>query len=145
MTPHLIQAGLSVDDRGRLTFANGFSLSGYERFYTIENHEVGFVRAWHGHKHESKVFFPLRGAFIAAAVAVDDWGSPSKETEITRVVLSSDKPELFVVPAGYANGTKSLTRDALLLVLSSHDLASSKGDDFRFPASHWDIWQVEQR
>jgi len=91
------------------------------------------------------VFFPLRGAFVAGAVAVDDWSNPSTNSEVTRVVLTSDKPQLFVVPPGHANGTMSLTHDALLLVLSSHSLAESKDDDFRFPADHWDIWQTEHR
>jgi dTDP-4-dehydrorhamnose 3,5-epimerase-like enzyme len=145
LKPHLVEAGIAVDDRGRLTFANTFSLTGFKRFYTIENHHIGFVRAWHGHQRESKAFFPLRGAFVAGAVAIDDWINPSLDAEVSRVVLASDKPELFVVPPGYANGTMSLTQDALLLVFSSHSLGESIDDDFRFAADHWDIWQTKYR
>jgi len=54
--PKIIEGGLSVDDRGQLSCVNGFDFkdSKIRRFYTVSNHQQGFVRAWHGHKFESK-------------------------------------------------------------------------------------------
>ena len=49
-----VAGGLAVDDRGSLKFINDFALAGYKRFYVVENHKQGFIRAWHGHKHEAK-------------------------------------------------------------------------------------------
>ena len=37
--PNLVEAGVAVDDRGELVFANGFPLADYKRFYFIKNHE----------------------------------------------------------------------------------------------------------
>jgi len=40
--PYIIEGGLAVDDRGTLTFANGFSFAGVKRFYFVSNHTRGF-------------------------------------------------------------------------------------------------------
>jgi hypothetical protein len=58
--PVLIEGAASIDDRGSLTFINGFPLPDYKRFYTVANHQQGFIRAWHGHLLESKTLFILR-------------------------------------------------------------------------------------
>lgn len=145
MKPEIIEGGLAVDDRGSVLFANDLRISNYRRFYVINNHATGFVRAWHGHKYESKIFVPVRGTMLVGAVKIDHWGSPSKTSEVTRVVLSASKPCALSIPPGFANGSMSLTSDAQLLVFSSSSLEESLNDDYRYPADHWNIWSVEQR
>ena len=45
----LIDADLSIDDRGELIFCNNFDMTKIKRFYHITNFNNPFVRAWHGH------------------------------------------------------------------------------------------------
>ena len=143
--PLWIEGSSSIDDRGSLTFMNGFPLSDYKRFYTVANHQRGFIRAWHGHLLESKTLFILQGSVLACAVKMTDKISPDKNQEITRVVLDSRKPSALFVPKGYANGFMSLSQNALLLILSSTTLEESQGDDYRFSFDYWNPWQIVPR
>lgn len=52
--PQLLKGGLAVDDRGTVSFVNDFNFADVKRFYIVENHKQGFVRAWHAHRNESK-------------------------------------------------------------------------------------------
>src|SRR5690606_36251636 len=110
--------GLAVDDRGKLSFVNEFNFSDVKRFYCVENHQVGFVRAWHGHKKEGKYFFVTRGSFLVGAVKVDNWENPSKDLPVQRFTLSADNPGILYIPPGYANGLMSLTLGASLMIFS---------------------------
>lgn len=143
--PTLIEGGLSVDDRGQVSFVNDFDFSDVKRFYMVSNHAQGFVRAWHAHKKEAKYVLVVKGSAVVAAVSVDNWDNPSKTTEVKRFVLSEKKPNILYIPAGYANGFMSLTKDAQLMFFSTSTLEDSMGDDFRYDARHWDIWSVEER
>lgn len=137
--------GLAVDDRGELGFVNDFNFEGVKRFYTVANHRQGFVRAWHGHKREAKYITAVSGAAVIGAVRVDNWDQPSRDVPVDRFVLSAHKPSVLYIPAGYANGFMSLTADLKLMFFSTTTLEQSQGDDFRFDARHWDIWQVVER
>ena len=117
--PTILPGGCAVDDRGELSFINGFPLNKFKRFYTVSNHSQGFIRAWHGHMLESKVFFVLNGSILACAVKMSDKVSPDKDQVVERKVLSSKSPSGFFIPAGYANGFMSLTEDAQLIVFSN--------------------------
>jgi len=143
--PVLIDGGIAIDDRGQLIFANDFRLDEYKRFYLIKNHEARFVRAWHGHKLEAKAIIVVEGAAVVGAVKVDNWTTPSSDLVPHRVVLSSKKPTVFLIPAGFANGIMSLTPTTLIAVFSSSTVEDSRGDDYRFPSRLWDIWSVEER
>jgi len=143
--PTLIKGGKAVDDRGSLGFVNDFLLNDFKRFYTVENHEQGFIRAWHGHMKESKAIIAIKGSILVGAVQMTDTESPSKSQAVSRFVLSSDTPSVLVVPAGFANGFKTLTKDAIVLFLSSSTLEDSQGDDFRFPFDYWNPWTIEPR
>jgi dTDP-4-dehydrorhamnose 3,5-epimerase-like enzyme len=143
--PELIQGGVSSDDRGRVYFANGLDLSQCRRFYFVENHAVGTVRAWHAHRHERKWVLAVSGAALACCVEVDDWEAPAVDAEVHRFVLDASNPSVLSVPAGYANGAMSLAPQTKLLYLSDADLDTSMGDDIRFPARYWDPWQVTER
>lgn len=143
--PSLIEGGLAVDDRGQLSFVNDFDFAGAKRFYTVSNHRCGFVRAWHGHKKEAKYVMVIKGAAIVGAVPIDDWDNPSQTAKAERFVLSDKKPAVLYIPAGYANGFKSLAKDTRIMFFSTSTLKESEGDDFRYDARHWDIWTVEER
>jgi dTDP-4-dehydrorhamnose 3,5-epimerase len=86
--PELINGGLSVDDRGQVSFANDFNFKDVKRFYMVSNHKQGFVRAWHAHKKEAKYVLVVKGAALVGAVAIDDWDKPSKDAEVKRFTLS---------------------------------------------------------
>jgi len=143
--PTLIEGGAAVDDRGRLSFVNDFDFSQVKRFYSIENHRPGFVRAWHAHKKEAKFFLVVSGAAVVGAVKIDDWANPSKDLLVRRFVLADDRPAILHVPPGFANGLMSLREGTRIMVFSSSTLEESKGDDFRFDARYWDCWQVVER
>lgn len=134
----LIKGDIAVDDRGKVSFVNDFDFAGVKRFYVVENHQKGFVRAWHGHKKEAKYVYVVTGAAI---VGVTDLSGENVE----RFVLSADKPQVLYIPAGHANGFKTLTDDTKLIFFSASTLEESLGDDIRFDARKWDIWEVEER
>jgi dTDP-4-dehydrorhamnose 3,5-epimerase-like enzyme len=145
--PELIEGELAVDDRGQLSFVDGFSMEGVKRFYQIQNFSLDTIRAFHGHMKEAKYFYVAKGSVIAAAVELDDTKKPSKKNKVDRYILSSRKPSILFIPAGFANGIKALEEDTVLIVFSTSTLEESKGDDYRFPADYWgeSIWQVANR
>lgn len=144
-SPRLLEGGKVVDDRGSVAFANGFDFAGVRRFYLIENHRQGFVRAWHAHRREAKYVMVVSGAAVVAAVAIDDWERPSKSAEVHRFVLSAERPAVLYIPPGHANGFMSLTPDAKLMFFSTATVDESREDDVRFDARYWDVWSVEER
>jgi dTDP-4-dehydrorhamnose 3,5-epimerase-like enzyme len=144
-TPRLIEGGLAVDDRGQLSFVNDFDFARVKRFYLVSNHASGFVRAWHAHRHEAKYILVTNGAAIVGAVQIDDWEQPSKTAEVYRYVLSAKKPSILYVPAGYANGFKSLTDDTGIIFFSTVSIEEARNDDVRYDAHYWDIWNIIER
>jgi dTDP-4-dehydrorhamnose 3,5-epimerase len=145
LLPQLIKGGLSVDDRGTVSFVNDFNFSNIKRFYIVENHKAGFVRAWHAHKNESKYVLVVKGSALIGAVKIDNWENPSKEQKVYRFVLSEKNPSVLFIPAGYANGFMSLTEDAKVIFFSTSELKDSINDDIRYDAHYWDCWKIEER
>lgn len=143
--PKLLPGGLAVDDRGEVGFVNDFNFDGVKRFYTVKNHRQGFVRAWHAHRREAKYITVLEGTALVGAVAIDDWEIPSKDADVHRFVLSAKKPSVLFIPSGYANGFMSLTANARLIFFSTSSMEESQGDDVRYDARYWDIWNVIER
>ena len=143
--PKLIAGDVSVDDRGAVTFVNGFDFAGVKRFYLVANHRAGLVRAWHAHRREAKYVTVVQGAAIVAAVQVDDWAHPSPDLTPVRHVLSAERPSLLFIPPGHANGFMSLTDGTKLLFFSTATVEESRTDDVRFDARLWDPWQVVER
>ena len=143
--PRLIEGGLAVDDRGQVSFVNDFDFAGVRRFYMVSNHCQGFVRAWHAHHHEAKYVLVTSGAAIIGAVEIDNWEKPSKTAHVFRHVLSAKKPQILYIPAGYANGFKSLTDDTSIVFFSTASMEEAKNDDVRYDARYWDIWEVIER
>lgn len=143
--PILIKGGLAVDDRGSVSFVNDFNFSDVKRFYMIQNHQPGFVRAWHGHKKEAKYFHIVDGDALICGIEIDDWEKPSRDLKINKYVLSSRTPSILYLPAGYANGLMSLSPSTKIMVFSASNLHDSLGDDIRFEARYWNPWVIEER
>lgn len=145
LEPKVIPGGIAVDDRGTLSFNNDFTFENVKRFYLVSNHRIGFIRAWHAHRHEAKYLTVVRGSALVGAVRITDWNNPSREQPPFRTVLTAARPSILYIPPGHANGFMNLTEDATLLFLSTSTLAESMNDDIRFEARFWDIWNIVER
>lgn len=126
----IYSGGLSVDDRGKVSFANDFDFKDVKRFYVVENHNKGHLRAWHGHKKEAKYVYVVSGSAKIGVATGEDFES---------YVLSADKPQVLYIPAGSYNGCRTLTDDAKVIYFSTATLEESKQDDQRLPEDTWEL------
>ncbi len=140
--PELIEGGSFTDERGTVAFVNDFDLKDVRRFYTITHPETETVRAWQGHREESKWFYCLRGSFRVAVVKIDDWENPSDKLPASSFTLNESESQVLFVPPGFANGFRALKPGSELLVFSDKSLDESAGDDFRFDKNLWYNWKV---
>lgn len=145
--PKIIEGSLALDDRGHVSFVNEFNFKHVKRFYIVENISVDVIRAFHGHKKETKYVYVPVGSAVVAAVKMDNTESPNKKNQVHRFVLSSRKPSVLFIPSGYANGFKFLETGSKIIFFSTSSLEESKNDDYRFPHDYWgkDIWEVKHR
>ena len=136
--PYIIPGGVAVDDRGSVRFVNDFDFKNVKRFYQVQNHRQGFIRAWHGHQYEAKYVYVASGSALI--------GAANMETQVVdKFVLSSQSPKVLFIPAGYANGFKTLEENTIILFFSTSDLNSSLKDDIRFAYDKWNIWEEDYR
>jgi len=145
MQPKLITGGIKYDNRGFLIFSNEFKFSSIQRFYIVSNFQNKFVRAWHGHKKESKFIMCIQGSFQISCVKIKNFKKPDKKSKIFTWVLNETKPEILYIPKGYANGSMSLSDNAKLLIFSTSSLELSLKDDYRFDSRFWDPWVINER
>jgi len=138
----IFSGGLATDKRGRVSFVNDFNFKNVKRFYQIENSSSKPIRAFHGHMKESKYFFVSTGSILLAAVKLDNPNNPSKKNTVQRKIISAKNPTVAYIPAGYANGFKTLEKNTVVLIFSTSSLSESQGDDYRYPDDYWgkDIW-----
>ena len=150
----LISGGAAVDDRGSVRFVNDFNFSQVKRFYQVQNHKKGFIRAWHGHKNEGKYVYACKGSFLVGAVkmketvaldGIADDAIISEEGLPQKFILSSESPKVLWIPPGYANGFMSLTEDGIIQFFSTSSLEDSLNDDIRFDYNKWNIWKEDFR
>lgn len=64
----------------------------------MKNHRLGFVRAWHAHRRESKYVTVVEGTALIGAVKIDDSEKPSRDAQVVRHVLSAIKPRVPLFP-----------------------------------------------
>jgi dTDP-4-dehydrorhamnose 3,5-epimerase-like enzyme len=133
----LIKGNSFTDDRGTINFVNDFHFEGIKRFYTITHPDISVVRAWQGHKVESKHFFVAKGKFLVCWVTIDNWENPAKNLKVNKQILSAEEPQVLIVPPGNANGFRALEPDSTILVFSDRGLGDSTGDLFRFESDYW--------
>lgn len=143
--PKLIEGNFFLDDRGTILSNNSLMLENYKRFYVVGNHNINFVRAWHGHKEERKVFICLTGSFKIGLVKIDNFDNPDPNLMIQTFYLVANSGTALEVPPGYANGLMNLQENSHLMVISDKDLKSSQADDYRFPWDFWNTWDIKQR
>ena len=143
MPSEIIKGAISVDDRGSVRFVNDFDFKGVKRFYQVENHRCGFIRAWHGHKKEAKYVYVATGTALVGVVPLD-----AKEGDLEKLqkfVLSDKTPSVLYIPAGNFNGFMNLEGETSVIFFSTSTLKESQGDDIRKNYDCWDIWQDDFR
>lgn len=146
--PYLFEGGLAVDDRGTVSFVNAFEFKDVKRFYMVENHEKGFIRAWHGHKKEGKYIYVVNGSALIGAVPLDADTYPSQDCAVEgmeKFVLSARKPQVLYIPPGYYNGFMTLEESTKVMFFSTSTLDDSLGDDIRRGAFTWNLWTRNYR
>jgi len=144
----LIKGGCAVDDRGCLRFVNDFDFFGVKRFYQVENHDINFIRAWHGHKKEAKYVYVAKGSIIVGVVGIDKYNSEVKNgkiEDVSKFILSDKNPSILFIPANNFNGFKNLEDDTRVIFYSTSSLEDSKGDDIRGDYDYWNIWSENYR
>lgn len=141
--PKLIKGDVAQDERGSVSFINGFTFPKVKRFYIVKNKTQKTNRGWHGHLKESKFVFVPHGSAVIKAVRLDHPKHPNKRNKVYSFVLSQDKPQVLYIPKGYANGMQTLDRDTQVIFFSTATVEDSQKDDFRFPFNYWGehIWQ----
>ena len=135
----------AVDDRGYLRFCNSFDLTQYVRFYDVINFQSNFIRAWHGHKHETKVAYLRGGSAMICVVKIDNWENPSKKLEIKKYFLSDKNPKILKIPQGCAHGFMSLEPNTKITFYSNKKTSESLNDDYRFAYNYWNPWDIKFR
>ena len=136
----IMTGGIFADDRGKLRFVNEFDFSKVKRFYQVENHRQGFIRAWHGHINEGKYVYVPQGSALVGLVPLEH-----KSATPHKVTLTSEKPQVLWIPPNHANGFMSLEENTIIMFFSTSSLEESKGDDIRFPYDKWNIWEEDYR
>ena len=138
MSTKVLNGGIAVDDRGSVRFVNDFNFEGVKRFYQVENHNRGFIRAWHGHNKEGKYVYVTSGSALIGVVNMET-------EEISKFVLSDKSPKVLWIPPGNYNGFKSLEENTKILFFSTTTLEESLGDDIREEHNKWNIWEENYR
>jgi len=140
MRPWTIDGGVAVDDRGSVRFVNDFTFSNISRFYQVENHKRGTVRAWHGHKTEAKYVYVVKGSAKIATVSMRE------DDPTPKVCVMSDKnPQVLYVPEMHYNGFQTLEEDTIVMFFSTKPLEDSLKDDFREDWNKWNVWEDDHR
>jgi dTDP-4-dehydrorhamnose 3,5-epimerase len=139
MDPIFFESNSNSDERGTVSFTNDLNLQKAIRTYKVENSQLKTVRAWHGHKVEEKWVNVEQGEFLVCVVKIDDFTSPSKDSEIQTYKMSP-KDGFLYIPPNFANGAMNLTEDNAIRYYSSSTLEESLNDDFRFESDYWDPW-----
>lgn len=138
--PRKIPLQRFCDDRGDFTNIP-LTDSGIKRTYIINNSQKGVVRAFHGHKNESKIFYVTRGSFKFNFINMK-----TKKDPIT-FTLNESVPEIIICPKGWYNGFVSLKDESTLTVFSSSTMEDSKIDYYPEKFDRWgkNIWHIQNR
>lgn len=146
LKPYSKLIDVSSDDRGTFVpFLNQTncltdSKLVIKRVYYVYDYKTGVVRGFHFHQREWKYFMVVSGA--AKIIALD----PEKPKEKFIFISSVRKPNLVVVPPGFANGWISLEEQTVLVCGSTSSQEESIEDDKRIDPFKWgDIWSVKGR
>ena len=134
----IINGGISVDDRGSVRFVNDFNFDGVKRFYQVENHDINYIRAWHGHKKEGKYVYVTSGTILLGIVNMES-------LEVKTHVVSAKSPKIIFIPPVNYNGFQTLEKNTTVLFFSTSSLEESLDDDIRQDWDKWNIWEKKYR
>ncbi len=138
--PKLIEGGIFNDDRGSLRFINDFDLVPIRRMYFTTNVNTSIIRAWQGHKIESRWFVCCQGAFTVKLVEVLDWENQIPANDILEFEISADKPSVLHIPPGYANGFKANIENSQMMIFSDYELHTVE-DNYKFEPKNFKKWE----
>ena len=141
---NVIDGEIFRDQRGQISSLNAFRFPGVERFYFIHHPDTSVIRGWHGHKHEKKWFYCVKGAFTIGLVEIDDWENPSPELKAQKYHLTEQESRIICVPEGYANCIKASIPGSILLVFSGKTLPEAYSDSWRYDSKLWITWSENE-
>ena len=140
----VIDGEIFRDQRGQISSLNAFRFPGVERFYFIHHPDTSVIRGWHGHQHEKKWFYCVKGAFTIGLVEIDDWENPSPELKAQKYHLTEQESRIICVPEGYANCIKASIPGSILLVFSGKTLPEAYSDSWRYDNKLWITWSENE-
>ena len=136
MIHKVITGGNHTDKRGTLTFNNDFDASDIKRIYTIENESTKTIRAWQGHKIESRWFSAIKGSFEIKLIRIENWENPDKNTEVSSIIINDKNLDTLCVPNGYVSSIQALEENSKLLAMSDYKLGAIK-DEYKFSPNYF--------
>jgi dTDP-4-dehydrorhamnose 3,5-epimerase len=140
----VIDGEIFRDHRGQISSLNAFRFPGVERFYFIHHPDTSVIRGWHGHQHEKKWFYCVKGAFTVGLVEIADWENPSPDLKARRYHLTEQESRIICVPEGYANCIKASIPGSILLVFSGKTLPEAYSDSWRYDSKLWITWSENE-
>ena len=140
----VIDGEIFRDHRGQISSLNAFRFPGVERFYFIHHPDTSVIRGWHGHQHEKKWFYCVKGAFTIGLVEIDDWENPSSDLKAQKYHLTEQESKIICVPEGYANCIKASIPGSILLVFSGKTLPEAYSDSWRYDNKLWITWSEDE-
>ena len=140
----IIDGEIFRDQRGQISSLNAFRFPGVERFYFIHHPDTSVIRGWHGHQHERKWFYCVKGAFTIGLVEIDDWETPSPDLKAQKYHLTEQESRIICVPEGYANCIKASIPGSILLVFSGKTLPEAYSDSWRYDSKLWITWSENE-
>ena len=138
--PFIYSKEETQDFRGSLEYYNSLDLDKYKRLYIVKNPKIGTVRAWHGHKIESKLVKVINGNFCIFTIKIDNWDNPSKDIIPSKYEMDENSGILYI-PTGYANAAINTEANSHVIYFTSINIDDSKKDDHRFESKFWDPWR----
>ncbi len=120
---NVIEGNFHADSRGVIRFVNDFDMVRVVRMYCIEQ-QLGVVRAWQGHKKETKWFYAVKGSFLVKTLHMDT-------LEKKEYNLNDTESKVLEISGGHYNGFEALEEGSVLMAFSDYGVEESKGDDFR--------------
>ena len=140
----VIDGEIFRDQRGQISSLKTFRFPGVERFYFIHHPDTSVIRGWHGHQHEKKWFYCVKGAFTIGLVEIDNWENPSPELKAQKYHLTEQESRIICVPEGYANCIKASIPGSVLLVFSGKTLPEAYSDSWRYDSKLWITWSENE-
>ena len=140
VAPYIIKGGNYTDERGGLEFYNDFDMSQIKRIYFTTHFDSKVIRAWQGHKIQSRWFSLVQGSFVVKLIKIDNWEKPSDKLKVLEYTLTAEKQEILYIPKGYVNGFKALKNNSKLMIMSNYGFDEIENDEIRFDKNKWSKW-----